>query len=48
MVVAVASAGAYANHLRLAPDKSSCQHLITEFFYWPYALPGAQPTVSNH
>jgi len=32
MVGAVASAGAYANHLRLGPDKSSYQHLITQFF----------------
>jgi len=27
----VASAGPYANHLHLAPDRQPCQHLITHF-----------------
>jgi len=30
--VAVASAGAYANHLHFIPDRKLCQHLITQFF----------------
>jgi len=29
--VAVASAGAYADHLHFAPDRQPCQHLITQF-----------------
>jgi len=29
--VAVASAGPYANHLHLAPDRQPCPHLITQF-----------------
>jgi len=45
MMVAVASAGPYANHLHFAPDS---QHLITQFFYRQDALPDAQPTVSKH
>jgi len=28
--VAVTSAGQYANHLHLAPDRQPCQHLITQ------------------
>jgi len=38
---AVASAGPYASHLHLAPDRSPRQHLTTEF-YRPDALPDAQ------
>ena len=30
--MAVASAGPYANHLHLAPDRQVCQHLIIQFF----------------
>jgi len=30
--MAVASAGPYANHLQLAPDKQPHQQLITQFF----------------
>jgi len=30
--VAVASAGPYANHLHLAPDRQPRQYLITQFF----------------
>jgi len=30
--VAVASAGAYENHLHLAPYRTPCQHLITQLF----------------
>jgi len=45
--VAVASAGPYANHLHLAPDRyhSSTSPLS---FYRPDALPAAQPTASKH
>ena len=45
--VAVASAGPYAS-LHLAPDRQPRQHLTTQFFYRPDALPAAQPTVSKH
>jgi len=48
--VAVASAGPYANHLLLVPDRQACQHLITQF-YKLNALPDqadAQPTVTKH
>ena len=47
-VDAVASAGPYANNLHLDPDRKPHQHLITQFFYRPDALPDAQPTVSKH
>jgi len=30
--VAVASAGAYANHLHLTPERQWCQYLTTQFF----------------
>jgi len=30
--MAVASAGPYANHLHLTPDRYPCQHVITQFF----------------
>jgi len=30
--VAVVSAGPYANHLHLTPDRQPCQHLITQLF----------------
>jgi len=43
---AMASAGPCANNLHLAPDRSPQQHLITQFFYRPDALPDAQPTGS--
>ena len=33
-------------HMHLAPDR--CQHLTTQFFYRPDALPAAQPTASKH
>jgi len=47
MGVAVASAGPYANHLHLAPDK---QHASTPplSFYKPDTFPAAQPTASKH
>jgi len=32
MGVAVASAGPYANHLHLTPERQPHQHLITQFF----------------
>jgi len=43
----VASAGPYANHLHLAPDR---YHASTSplSFYRPYVLPVAQPTASKH
>jgi len=34
--------------LHLAPGRQPCQHPTTQFFYRPYALPAAQPTVSVH
>jgi len=40
--MAVASAGPYANHLHLAPDKLKCQYLTTSFYRLD-ALPAAQP-----
>jgi len=37
--VAVASAGPFANHLHLMPDRQPCQHLITQFFTgWMFFL----------
>ena len=45
--MAAASAGPYAS-LHLAPDRYSRQHLTTQFFYRPDALPAAQPTASKH
>ena len=45
--MAVTSAGPYANHLHLAPDRQPRQHLITKF-YRPDALHAAQQTVSNN
>ena len=42
--MAVASAGPYASHLHLAPDRSPHQ----SNFYGPDALPAAQLTVSKH
>ena len=45
--VALASAGPYAS-LHLAPGRQPCQHLSTQFFYRPDALPAAQPTASKH
>jgi len=47
-VVAVASAGPYANHLHLAPDRQPRQHLITPSFTGQNALSDTQPTASNH
>ena len=41
--MAVASAGPYAS-LHLTPDRSPHQHLTTQFFYRPDALPATQPT----
>ena len=38
---------AYAS-LHLAPDRQPRQHLTTQFFYRPNALPAAQPTASKH
>jgi len=38
---------AYAS-LHLAPDRQPRQHLTTQFFYRPDALPAAQPTASKH
>ena len=46
--VAVASAGQYANHLLLAPDRQPHQHLITQVCHGSDALPAAQPTASKH
>jgi len=43
--VAVASAGPYANHLHLAPDKHSSTSPFN--FYRPDALTDAQPTVAK-
>jgi len=42
--VAVASAGLYADHLHLAPDRWPCQHLITQFFtgWMLFLLPNQQ------
>jgi len=35
----MASAGLYANHLHLAPDRQPCQHLITQRFTgWMFFL----------
>jgi len=42
MGVAVASAGAYANHLHLAPDRQPCQHLTTQFLQ--ARCPSCRPT----
>jgi len=47
-VTTVVSAGPYANHLHLAPDKWRRQYLITQFFYRPDAFPAIQPTASKH
>ena len=44
---AVASAGPYANNMHLTPDRQPHQHLISQFFYRPDALPDAQPIVSS-
>jgi len=44
--MAVASAGPYANNLRLARDRYLHQPLSLNF-YRPDTLPDAQPTVSN-
>jgi len=46
--VAVTSAGIYANHLHLAPDRQLRQYLTILSFYRPDALPAAQPTASQH
>jgi len=46
--MAVASAGPYANHLHLVPDRQQRQHLTTQVFYRPDALPAAKPTASRH
>ena len=43
--MALASAGPYASHLHLTPDRLPNQHLITQVFYGPDALP-AYPTNS--
>jgi len=42
----VASAGPHANHLRLAPDRQPCQHLITRFFTGPDGLPDTKTSVT--
>ena len=47
MRVEVASAGRYASHLHLAPDRQPCQQLAIQVFYVSDALPAAQPTVSK-
>ena len=44
--MAAASAGPYASHLHFNSDRQSRQHLITQFFNGPDALPAAQPTAS--
>jgi len=46
--MAVTSAGPYENQLHLKPDRQTCQHLISQFFYRLKALPDTQPTVSKH
>jgi len=46
--MAVSSAGPSANNMHLAPDRSPHQHLITQFFCEPDALPDVQQTVSKH
>jgi len=46
--VAVASAGPYANHLHLAPDREPRQHLITQFLTaWMLFLTSNQLWHSN-
>jgi len=45
--VAVASAGPYADHLQLAPDRQPHQHLITQFLQLD-ALSDVRPTASKH
>jgi len=42
--VAVASAGPYANHFHLAPDRQPDQHLTTHFFtgQMPFLSPNQQ------
>ena len=45
-VVAVASAGPYANNLLLAPDNHTNTSSLN--FYRPDAFPDAQPTVTKH
>jgi len=37
----MAVAGPYANDLHLAPDRQQRQHLTTQVFYRPDALPAA-------
>ena len=43
---AVASAGPYANNTSLQIDNHTITPPLT--FYWPDALPDAQPTASKH
>ena len=45
--MAAASAGPYTINLHLAPDREPRQHLITQFFYRPGALPDAQQCQST-
>jgi len=45
--VAVASAGPYANHLHLAPDRQPHQYLTTHFLQ-SGALPAAQVAALKH
>ena len=42
--MALASAGPYANHLHLSPDRQPCQYLTTQFFtgQMPFLLPNQQ------
>ena len=42
--MAVASAGPYANHLHLAPDRKPCQYLTTQFLQ--AGCPSCRPTNS--
>jgi len=44
----MASAGPYANHMHLAPDRLPYVSTLPLRFYSPDALPDAQPTVSKH
>jgi len=46
--VAVASAGPYANHSHLAPERQPCQHLIIQFFAgWMVFMMLKQPCKST-
>jgi len=47
--VAVASARPYADHLHLAPDRQSRQHLITRFFtgWMLFVMPSQQRQITE-